>query len=82
MWSSFTELIDHPAFCLETFRAQCWILVLLHSPKVHGLHESYWNCEETESHRTKSLNREFVRTRLHSTQPHSTANKGLSGSSS
>lgn len=82
MVSSFTELIDHPAFCLKKFRAQCWILVLLHSPKGHGLQESYWNCEETESHRTKSLNREFVRTRHRPTQPHFTANKGLSGSSS
>lgn len=80
--SSFTELTDHPAFCLKKFRAQCWILVLLNSPKGHGLHESYWNCEETERHMTKSLNHEFVGTRLRPTQPHSTANKGLSGSSS
>lgn len=46
MVSSFTELIDHPAFSLEKFRAQCWILVLLHSPKGHGLHESYRNVKK------------------------------------
>lgn len=40
MVSSFTELIDHPAFCLEIFRAQCWILVLYTVPKVMGCMEA------------------------------------------